>query len=710
MFKKYKWQYQGYELMGSTRDYNIIKRFTKCIIKFYDDSNDWDVLKKIIAENEQTFVRRSFIPFLLNQLERNENENKEDIQKTLFFIIKNTKGIPFCSEIVSYYLLNSYQNFSDSSLKELLCQLIHSREEILYFDESVIKLLVKLIPKDIYFRKMLKELIPQIKERRSFDYSELLDLLTKNFEKNGFKDFISELLKDDFIRLEDLVNEDSYGMQSFLYKVLTSDFMKYSYFIENRISSSSKESLDFVASFLDHVLYSVNMSERNDILKKMIQIIKPVINENHRCNLEKSEYFMVTLANFVKPIVNLDLEFAGKIIEFCINSKKQMCEDFLNTYQSLNEKVLKGQDESSICTMRGHLCISINDYLLTTFVDVNNPTKKGCLIREKVFNWIKRLIDLDNIFFENNEMFPKSNYYLRMLALLPLSNLSYPQIREQLNKFNLNLGDEVKSYLFKIIEVTKKDINENQITQGIENYNPRGFFRYIARLFDKARDLNEEEAEKLLSFFQEFQVDDTGHLFIYYALFREKIFPEIKFNSEKFKEILNEICKGEVNDIKRDIASILHEQFKKEDELEDSKFKLLHSYWINLFDTSDKNLAFRLSYTLRYILQRENYYKNNIQYLFKIADELLKNWNSNQSLGFLTMNMEKIIPIIIKNNKEDLAKFLLKFLEKGDSSQGRLPFSYEVKRFLIPEYDKIKNDLVDTESKQKIDKLLPNYV
>ena len=127
------------------------------------------------------------------------------------------------------------------------------------------------------------------------------------------------------------------------------------------------------------------------------------------------------------------------------------------------------------------------------------------------------MIDLDGSLASKIEGFPKPNYYLRSFAIIPLISLGHHKIRNELNNFKTGLGDKIKNLAFAIIEKTKEEIEENKST-------PYELFSRISYLFNYIRDLNEDEAEKFLSFIECFRIKEANHFFIYYALFREKHF------------------------------------------------------------------------------------------------------------------------------------------------------------------------------------------
>ena len=344
--------------------------------------------------------------------------------------------------------------------------------------------------------------------------------------------------------------------------------------------------------------------------------------------------------------------------------------------------------------MRAHLCFTIGKYIIkyNQELDVKSLRKL-----EKAFSWVKLLVDLDASLANKIKGFPSPNYYLRAFAIMPLINLAHHEIRNKLNDLERNLGDEIKSLAFSIIDKTKEEIEKN-------NYNPSDLFDEISHLFDYIRDLNEKEAEKFLSFVECFKIEEANHFFIYYALFREKHF-EAKgsFKSDIFKERLKNICKSEPDQLKYSLSFTIYKDIENKRQEGESKpdfefFEKVKDYWILLFENTNEDMFFPLVMTLSFILKERTYYNGYKKYFFQLIKKALED-RENSSNYFIYLN--DIFPSISENNPDDLVETLLLFLEKGDPAKGYIPFSYEVKQKLIPEIEKIKNKF----SKEKIDQI-----
>ena len=341
--------------------------------------------------------------------------------------------------------------------------------------------------------------------------------------------------------------------------------------------------------------------------------------------------------------------------------------------------------------MRAHLCFTIDSYIRI----YNQKTDKESLEKlERAFCWVKLLLDLDDSLANKIKDFPKPNYYLRAFAIIPLINLAHHEIRNELNNFKNNLGNEIKSLAFSILDKTRKEIEKN-------NYTSVELFDKISHLFNYMRDLNEKEAEKFLSFVEDFKIEEANHLFIYYALFREKYFKEAKpFKSTGFKKRLRDICKSNPDELKRSLSFTIYKDIKNEKSKSDFEFfEQIKDYWVLLFEDINKPMFFSLLMTLSFILKNKIYYNNYKKYFFQLIEKALEN-HKNSSDYFINLHLGDILPAFSENDPEDLAKILLLFLEKGDPAKGYIPFSYQVRRHLIPEMKKLKNKI----SPEKLDK------
>ena len=239
---------------------------------------------------------------------------------------------------------------------------------------------------------------------------------------------------------------------------------------------------------------------------------------------------------------------------------------------------------------------------------------------------------------------------------------------------------------FIMIEKTKKEIERNK-------YNPVELFSQITDLFNGMRDLNEDEAQKFLSFVKDFRIKEADHLFIYYALYRKNHFKEKGiFKSDKFKQQLEDVCKSEPDQLKHELSFTICRHIENKTEKDESQpdfkfFENIKSYWVLLFENIDKNMIFPLMRTLPFVLKNKSYYSSYKKYFFQLIETMLQIYEHPNDYF---IHLDNILPAISENNPDDLVKILFLFLNKGDPIKGIIPFNYEVRERLIPEIKKEK--------------------
>ena len=291
------------------------------------------------------------------------------------------------------------------------------------------------------------------------------------------------------------------------------------------------------------------------------------------------------------------------------------------------------------------------------------------------------------------------------MAIRPLILLSYYQTRKKLNEFEENLGNKIKDFSFEILHKTKEELEKNN------EYTPVFLLEEIGNLFDKMRDLNHDEAKELLLIVKELKIRHAYHLYIYYAEFREKHYlSEEKFNSNYFKKLLKDICKGQPDNLKECIASTIYDSMKKKNTdqssitLDYNFFKTIKDYWKLLFENINQKISDSLMGSLSIILNyNKEYYSKYKTFLYKLIKRNIQDSNVEESF-YRPVLMPGIISCISKYCPNDLIDFLLLFLEKGDQVTGYFPFQFEIKNSLISEIkkqkEKISNEKIEQAKKE----------
>ena len=691
-YKGYEISGGGYSGWGNNYDLHILPLesiLSRCIDKFYEKTKDWEYLESFVYleydKNNPVFVKRSFIPFLLKKLEKASEKKPEDnnFYKALKVILKIKKGLPFTEDILVNELSHYHSKIKDVYLKKLVEMILYkySKEGISY-SIFTIKLLFQIIESGrLNFRNYLKKILLNKEFKQHYIYERTLSLFESRITNKNINEFFNEI-KDEL----DISKSNDLIYRSVILDLQTSPLKQSELF--KLFKSSSKKDLNCLASIIEKDLWNTDESK---LLEKVLKLMKNYLDlKDFYKRAKNSEYLKKTIIQLIGQAINYDINLSEKIINLCVNDINLCGES-----EDLHNEVAKGGRNLSISTMRAHLCFTIGRYIIKHNQELEDIKSLGKL--EKAFSWVKLLIDLDASLANKIKDFPSPNYYLRAFAIMPLINLAHYETRNKLNDFKKSLGDEIKSLAFSIIDKTKEEIEKN-------NYAPLELFDEISHLFDYIRDLDEEEAEKFLSFVESFRIAEANHFFIYYALFREKHFKaKGAFKSDIFKERLINICKSEPDQLKYNLSFTIYKDI--ENKVEDSKskpdfefFEQIKDYWILLFKNVNKDMFFPLLMTLSFVLKKEIYYNNYKKYFFQLIKKILEDRESSSDYF---IRLDNILPAISENNPGDLAEILFLFLEKGDPAKGYIPFSYKVKQKLIPEIKKIKNKF----SKEKIDQI-----
>ena len=693
LYKSYGYDpdfYKGYEMIGGGysgfgNNYNLHvlpleSVLSRCICHFYNKNKDWKCLSSFIFSecnrDNPIFVKRSFIPFLLNQLKKPPEERPEDngFYKALVFILKIEKGLPFTEDVFINELRHIHSSIKNCYLEKLLKIILykHSKEGISY-SILIIQFLFQLIESGrLNFKSYLKKILLNETFKKHYIYDQALGLFDSKITNRHINDFFNEIKNElDISKSNDLI------YRSVILDLQTSSFERSK--LSKLFNSSSEKDLNCLASIIEKDLWN---TKNPDFLKKVLKFMKNDLDlEGFYERAKVSEYLKKVIIQLVERAISYDADLSERIIELCINDT-YLCEES----KKLHDEVAKGGMNLIISTMRAHLCHTINQYIINYSQKTDKKSIKNI---EKAFSWVKLLVDLDGSLAYKIEDFPRPNYYLRVFAITPLISLAHPEIRNKLNDFKIGLGDEIKKLAFAIIEKTKKEIEESK-------YTPYELFKKISFLFNYMKDLDKEEAKKFLSFIECFRVKEANCFFIYYALFREKYFKEKGiFESDIFKKMLIRVCKSEPDQLKYSLSFTIYKAIKtkrKNGELKPDFefFESIKNYWILLFEKMDKNMFFPLLMTLSFVLKNKRYYNNYKKYFFQLIKKILEN-RENSNDWFI--HLDVILPAISENNPDDLAEILFLFLKKGDSARGYIPFSYEVRQHLIPEINRVKNKI-----------------
>lgn len=221
-------------------------------------------------------------------------------------------------------------------------------------------------------------------------------------------------------------------------------------------------------------------------------------------------------------------------------------------------RVIKNEDVRNITTVRGHLC-----WLMSRIIAQNKPE-----YYTEILEIITRYISEDNLYIRIQATYPLMEFIVRKKAVRNQDESAFDwkkEEREQVRKIPLQMLRDNTRYP-RVLEA-------------------------LLHIFDRFRDLNEQEAEEVIRALIATEQDDVLHdlaaLIPYFALFRKNDFPdEGSFNPDTFIEILkNQIVSG-----RPAMKSSLTWHFWKMLEQNTLPYEQIREYillfWENGYDTS----------------------------------------------------------------------------------------------------------------------------
>ncbi len=220
--------------------------------------------------------------------------------------------------------------------------------------------------------------------------------------------------------------------------------------------------------------------------------------------------------------------------------------------------VIKNEDVRNITTVRGHLC-----WLMSRIIAQNKPE-----YYTEILDIITRYISEENLYIRIQATYPLMEFIVRKKA-----------VRNQ-DESAFNWKKEERELVRKIpLQMLRDNAQYPRVLEA------------LLHIFDRFRDLNEQEAEEVLRALIATEQDDVLHdlaaLIPYFALFRKSDFPtEGSFNPEAFIKIL----KSQIVSGRPAMKSSLIWHFWKMLEQNPLPYEQIREYillfWENGYDTS----------------------------------------------------------------------------------------------------------------------------
>ncbi len=503
-YKRFKVKYDGWELMGGSvsnfgGDYEVHDRaFINMIIRPHlnrlTNEKKWKIVDEYVSlkvgqvsEYKPDFMNRALIPFLIEEY---ANESDKAF-KILSEFTKMRKGIPHKAELIFFYVRDSQTMTLEKKWQLLNVAIKEFGFPInVFMDQVLWELLEKkhtqaietfsglLGNKDYMHRQIMfdvtiiQSLIRIIKNSATFDQGTVL---------------LEEFLHSEYFT-ESLDSFHSYDAKAPILDVLNKDFDRGILLIKSLIAKKPSDNQQRV---FGAVLRDISDEYLDPIFS---QIIKPEIQQaKNAAKLAQKYTNTETRENFIWFAEKLSkkhkFDDAMYIAEFFLDDPSPSRDD------KYDKEVIEGKYDFTISTVRG--CIA---WIL---LPVNSLP--GRIYTERAFEITKKLCTDESL-------------YVRQMSLLLLESLA--------NNRHTTMPDSKEWFMDYSIAKGIEDFAFSMLDDKANYHN--AIMRHLARVFNRIRTLNEDQAVKVINIFAEYGDRETlkelDSLIIFLAEFRKGAF------------------------------------------------------------------------------------------------------------------------------------------------------------------------------------------
>ncbi|MCB4756878.1 MAG: hypothetical protein LHV69_07605, partial [Elusimicrobia bacterium] len=219
---------------------------------------------------------------------------------------------------------------------------------------------------------------------------------------------------------------------------------------------------------------------------------------------------------------------------------------------NLHVRVKTGKDVSTISSVRGKTA-----WLLQTL-----SLSKQLQSVKTALDITERLLDLDGALAAQLG-YSEPDLYVRKMATVPLAILCHPGRRAFLNE-----DERIKQIAFQLLEKIDEEYRKGS--------KPSDLAKAAVRVFHHLRDLDTDQANRVLTLFEAWNQPDAAPLFIYFAEYRGKQYPVIPFDPIVSQKRLISLCIND-NQIRPKIAWQLY-KLVKEGSISEPEFSMVFRY------------------------------------------------------------------------------------------------------------------------------------
>lgn len=686
--------YSGYELVGSgvevhghsfdITDVGLVRKlFYPLLLEIQEESPEkvWKVLTEkvlVFGKAEATrhypiFLKRAAIPILLDLIENKDVAKKIKIEssKQLIKILQLKKGLPGTSEI-------TFKHLSNRDLKVVGYDFALN---LLKIDSE--KFGQNKFPTNIFALRMLTKLIED-------NYGPALEVLL-NLATN--KDFLKTHLFVEYLSLlgDQVVLKNSPQIRFQFLKA-----MNIKLFLDGR-DDDRWISADFVKNLLVD-LWRSEPERGDEFLKYLIQDEKPsegvlrtlsnalfglteefgerilsvlapyAVNEQiFKNKFGNGPYFRETYLRLAESsLQNKDYAPAKQLIELCLVDPDPNTDEISN--YNYHEKIKGGEKANVISGVRAQAAWALQKLVLQNDAELMAYS----------LSRIRKLLDLDGS-LARQLGYRETDLYIMSQAMVPLIEIVHPARRKLLNEFKAGLGDEAKDLAFQLLNFIAE-----QFKKGLSK--PEELAEKIVHVFSFIRDLNTSEATTLLDFFEWREVDEAAFLFIYFAVFHSKNYPDISFDPKSFEKRLERLCTTK-NPIRQSMSWHIW-KILTEEKVKASEWSKIEHYWLLLLKEYDSRVFTYFSMTLEVTLKKPPLYTRHLAILKDaIKTEILA---LKKSRDYPKISLRKIAPVLLEKNPSDFYDILDLVLSESDPLTGEGVFGIGLSE-LIQQFKKIED-------------------
>ncbi|MFA5975177.1 MAG: hypothetical protein WC859_03320 [Elusimicrobiota bacterium] len=594
--REYGARFTGYELAGGSfsqsgseytiTDIGLVRFVFEPLFRKMNEDNPsilWRFAKRHIlsqgpGRTNPVFLRRGLAPLLIEQMCQAGISDAEQRRSSRMLrnILSTRRGIPDTSEtIFSCLRAAEMRKFGYDRVMELIE--LDARKyrrrlkgEIYPTNLFAMQCLVRLIQENYrpavdYFVKLVQS--PGFLARdRSLQPFEILSASSVADVNPGL---IAELIgSDQFIEyLETLGDDIAWDKSGMLSKLIRKDFQNgtsYGRLIVQKLLAKVSPH----AKVLQFLSTPVREATETDAFKTY-QLFLPFLTDKKifQTTFRENSYIRARFIWLAEPLLQQGrVAEARHLIELALDDPDPNPDDT----DSYDKEIISGKDENTISTVRGTVA-----WLLMAFAKKSEPDLMA-FAADSAF----RLVDLDGS-LARALGHSRADYYVRTFALLVFASLVHPTRRQM-------LGEEyqLKQSMLDILETIDHEVKQYQIT-------PKATVKAIVNIFLFMRDLTPDEAMKALVFFEKYEAEGAGSLFIYFAVFRQGQFPQVPFVSDDFKMRLTVLCQSQ-NPFRAEIATQFWQMAREQNEGKNTSFDAVEPYWRVMFGLYDRQVFSRL--------------------------------------------------------------------------------------------------------------------